>query len=100
MTNPPALVENHHTWADGHGLWHVRLELIASADDEQVNAASSQITRYARTLVVNELVQREQTTSETKKQAESRIRRSLGMLAIDRSIHHTTRRHQLVFHEQ
>lgn len=100
MPNPPSIVEDHATWADGYGLWHVQLVFTASADEEQINTASSQIARYARDLIVEELIQREQTTSETRRQAESRIRRSLGVMTIDRFRHHPTRRHQLMFHER
>lgn len=97
MPAVPHNVSNATTWADGHGIWHVRLELNELLTAQQSAERSAELSRYARSLIVQEITLREQTTSEDYATAERRIRSSLGMIRAQPT---TSPHTQLVFSER
>lgn len=76
------------TWANGFGQWRARVEFphTLSENDPRpeynLHHHWANLRRKARTAIINELVQREQKTNETREAAVSRIRQALPNLHV------------------
>lgn len=87
-TTTTSVIETVTTSADGYGRWRAKVEfsrgLSESDPREEFNLGHHwpNIRRRARDAIVNELVAREQKTTETHLTAERRIRASLGRLEV------------------
>lgn len=87
-TTATSVIETVTASADGYGTWSAHIEfsrgLSESDPREEFNLGHhwANIRRRARNTIVDELVAREQKTTETRLDAERRIRASLGRLQV------------------